>query len=243
MPITQDLERDGGHSFHYMAGSVELAESADLEGYYGLAPHLCFLESFWPGATDQQLYEAVRDAPSGLTPEEKMRYIERRLPRSEPHLLQGVLLDIRRRFVEEGPFDCILGYSEGALVAATFLIDILKKAAKGNSVIPPRCAVFMNGATPYDVDGKGRFLADKCGQVITIPTCHILAYNDTMAFSSVTLYHLCNEELASMVDHGRGHSIPRDARSSKRIAAAIQDLVERTEDAANVKDAKPEESQ
>ena len=226
-----------------MAGSVELAESADLEGYYGSAPHLRFFESSWPGAIDEQLYDAVRGAPSGMTPEEKMHYLERRLPRGEAHILQDVLLAIHRKSDEEGPFDCILGYSEGAIVAATFVVDSLKKCAAGHDIVPPKCAVFMNGAPPLSTDGKGWLLADKCGQLITIPTCHILAYNDAMAFASVATYHLCNEEVASMVDHGRGHSIPRDNKSVKRIVRAIRALVEPTMDAGNMECFQPEESQ
>ena len=226
-----------------MAGSVELAGSADLEGYFGLAPHLRWSESDWPGATDKQLYDAVRGAPNGLTPEEKVHYLERRLPLTEPLLLQGVLLDIHRKFVEEGPFDCILGHSEGAIIAATFVVDSLKKCAEGYNIVPPKCAVFVNGAPPYATDGKGWLLADQCGELITIPTCHILAYNDVMASASVALYHLCKEEVASMMDHGRGHSIPRDDRSFRLMIAAIRDLVGRTEAVGKSKDFCAEESQ
>lgn len=79
VPITQDLEKDGKHSFHYIAGSVELPDSRGMEEYFGSGPHLRFLESSWPGASDQQLYEVLERAPLGLTPEEKHRYLKRHL--------------------------------------------------------------------------------------------------------------------------------------------------------------------
>ncbi len=211
-----------------MAGSVELAQSAGSRGYFGPAPNPRFLESSWPGGTDEQLQEAVRDAPDGLTPEDKYRYLERRLPPKESHLLAPVLLDIQRKFEEEGPFDCILGHSEGAVIAATFVVHSITGSAEGKSIVPPKCAVFMNGAVPHTADGKGWILADECGRLITIPTCHVLAYNDAMADQAVALYHLCNEDVATMVDHGRGHAIPRDARSCGLMIRAIRDLVERT---------------
>ena len=214
-----------------MAGSVELA--ASLEGYYGPAPHLRFLESSWPGTTDDQLYEAVRGAPGGLTPEDTLRYLERHLPPKKSTLLQDVLLDIQRKFDEEGPFDCILGHSEGAVIAATFVIDRLKKSAEGNA---PKCAVFMNGAVPHTADGKGWLLADECGQLITIPTCHVLAYNDALVDQAVALYHLCDGDLADVVDHGRGHAIPRDDKSWKLMVKAIRSLMDRTRRLANVED-------
>ena len=227
-----------------MAGSVKLADSEEMEGHYGLAPHLRFLESAWPGATDQQLNDAVRGAPSGMRPEEKIRYIERRLPHSGVWLQQqDVILGIHRKFVEEGPFDCILGYSEGASIAATFVVDSLAKCAEGGNIVTPRCAVFLNGCTPWSMDTSEPLLADKDGQVITIPTCHILAHNDVMAYASTALYHLCDEELATILDHGRGHSIPRDVKTCKLVTTAIRDLVDRTENAANVENFCTEESQ
>lgn len=225
-----------------MAGSVKLAESAGLEGYYGPAPHLRFLESGWPGATDEQLSEAFVGAPDGLTPEDKMRYLERRLPPKISHLLQGVLLDIHRKFEEEGPFDCILGHSEGAIIAATFVIDSLKKRAEGNPIVPPKCAVFINGSFPHRADGKGWLFADECGQLITIPTCHIMAYNDALADQAVGLYHLCDEDLANIVDHGRGHAIPRDDKSCKLMLKAIRDLMDRTGALADMEDSCAKES-
>ena len=216
-----------------MAGSVELAEATGLEGSEGLAPYLRFFESSWPGATDAQLHEALRDVPKALTPEDKLRYLARRLPWTESPVCQDVLLSIHRKSVEEGPFDCILGYSEGAIAAATFLVDSLKKCAAGDAIVPPKCAVFINGSTPFNPNGKEYLHADECGQLITIPTCHILAYNDPLVFSSVAMYHLCDEELASMLDHGRGHSIPQDQKSITSMTTAIRDLVGRTEGMLN----------
>lgn len=233
VPIIQNLERDGDHSFHFMAGSVKLAEAAGSGSNSVLAPQFRFLESVWPGATDEQTSEAVSGAPSGLTPEDKLRFLERRLPPKTSLLLPEVLLDIHRRFEEEGPFDCILGHSEGATIAATFLCS-LKESAEGNDIVPPKCAVFMNGATPHTADGKGWLLADEWGHLITIPTSHIVACNDAMLYQSVALYHLCDEDLARMVDHGRGHAIPKDDKSCKLIVRAIRDLVDRTEDVPTV---------
>ena len=237
VPITQSLERDGEHSFHYMAGSRELIKSSAMDDFHGLPPHLRFFESFWPGATDKKLHKAVRDIPRGLTFRDKQRVLEHRLGWTESHVLQDVLLNIRRKCVEEGPFDCILGYSEGAIAAATYVVDVLEKCAAGDDkIVPPKCAVFFSGTNAYDPNGKGWLHADKCGQVITIPTCHFFAHHDPQAFLAVGLYHLCDEEVASMLDHGRGHTIPRDPKSILSITAAIRDLVERTEGLANVEE-------
>ena len=225
-PLTQDLEKDGNHSFHYIAGSIELHNSWGTEEYLGPGPHLRFLESSWPGASDVQVYEVLRGSPLGLTPEEKHRYLERRLPPQTSPIFQDVLLEIHRVFDEEGPFDCVLGHSEGAAIAATFVIDCLNKEEK---MVKPKCAVFMSGTFPYAMNGRGRISADECGQLITIPTCHILGYNDALVDLAVGLFHLCDEEVATMVDHGRGHTIPKDPKSWRTIISAIRSLMARAE--------------
>lgn len=211
-----------------MAGSVEMTDTAGLKEYYGPAPNLQFLESTWPGATNEQLNEASFGAPDGMTPEDKVRYLERRLPPKNSPLLQDVLRVIHRKFDEEGPFDCILGHSEGAVIAATFVVDRLQKSAEANNIATPGCAVFFNGAAPHTADGKRWLLADEYGQLIAIPTCHFTAYNDPMADSAVALYHLCDEALANVIDHGRGHAIPKDDKSCKLMIGAIRDLMDRT---------------
>ena len=119
----------------------------------------------------------------------------------------------------------MLGHSEGAAVAATFVIDCLDKATAGNNVVKPKYAVFISGSLPYAMNGKGRLPADECGQLITIPTCHILGYHDVLVDQGVGLFHLCKEELATMVDHGRGYAIPKDAKSWKVIISGIRDLI------------------
>ncbi len=200
-----------------------------MEEYFGSGPHLRFLESSWPGASDQQLYEVLGRAPLGLTPEEKRRYVERHLPAKTSLVFQDVLLDIHRVFDKEGPFDCVLGHSEGAAIAATFVIDCLNKAAEGKKLVKPKYAVFMSGAFPFAMNGKGRISADECGQLITIPTCHILGYNDVLVDQAVGLFHLCKEEVATMVDHGRGHAIPKDPKSWRMIISGIQGLIARAE--------------
>ena len=208
---------------------MELPHSRGMEEYFGPGPHLRFLESSWPGASDQQVYETLGRAPSGLTPEEKHRYLERHLPPKTSLIFQDVLLGIHRVFDNEGPFDCLLGHSEGAAIAATFIIDCLKEAAEVKNMAKPKYAVFMSGALPYAMNGKGRLSADECGQLITIPTCHILGYNDVLVDQAVGLFHLCKEEVATMVDHGRGHAIPKDPRSWRVIISGIRELIARAE--------------
>ena len=83
----------------------------------------------------------------------------------------------------------------------------------------------MSGSAPFTADGKNVLLADEHGQVITIPTCHIIGWNDSVVDVAVALYHLCNEDSATVVDHGKGHMVPHDETSSRIMIKGIRDLI------------------
>ena len=205
-----------------------MQETPDLDKYLGRKPHVRFLESTWPGSTFEQRESVVTALPKRLSPEEKFRMIERKLPlRHTPHL-RTVLDNLYRVFEEKGPFGGILGYSEGATVAATFVMDFLGRHATEGLEMPLKCAIFISGSAPFASDGGALVLADTSGQAITIPTCHVLAYNDTMLFESLALFDVCQQDVASVVDHGRGHLFPTESAAQKLVTNAIRDLIART---------------
>ena len=110
-------------------------------------------------------------------------------------------------------------------MVATFLIDYERKVASKEGILFLKCAVFMSSSAPYTADGKGVLLADEHGQIINIPTCHILGYNYSFVDYSVALYHLCEEDSTAIVDHGKGHMVPHDKRSSKIMIRTIWKVI------------------
>ena len=190
-----------------------------MEETFGNAPYFRFRESSWPGATEAELYEVCDRAPRGLLPEEKCHWLQKQLPLKKTPTISKNLQHLRQIYQEEGPFECILGYSEGASVAATFVIDLFREVGSDASL---KCAVFINGTPPFNAEGDDIVLADKNGQVIDIPTCHVMAYNDTLRDFSVALFNLCNGDVASIIDHGKAHYLPRDIRSCRLISQGIK---------------------
>lgn len=74
---------------------------------------------------------------------------------------------------EQGPFDGIIGYSEGATVAATLILHEQRRFETHG--IPPmfKCALFFAGWPPLNPDMDALVLADESDLTISIPTCHI----------------------------------------------------------------------
>jgi len=83
-------------------------------------------------------------------------------------------IDYLYRIMEdEGPFDGIIGYSEGATMAATLLLHEQRRYE--TTGIPPmfKCALFFAGWPPMNPDLDAIVLADESDLTITIPTCHV----------------------------------------------------------------------
>lgn len=227
LPIVQDLEQDGTASFHFIHGDIESPPPNEFKEFYGSPPHRRFLKQYCSGRADYEFFNALWSAPHRLTPEQKYREMVQSLRPESTNDVQTILDRLYRVLDHDGPFDGIIGNSEGASVAAIFVVNYLTRCARKEIQHSLKCAVFMSGGPPSFPDGTGVFLADEHGQIITMPTCHIIAYNDSLIDSAVALYHLCDQASATIVDHGKGHLVPRDPKSSKLMVKGIRDLIVR----------------
>lgn len=67
-------------------------------------------------------------------------------------------------------------------------------------------------------------LADQDKDVIDIPSLHVVGCSDPYIAGAVALYNMCDREIAEMFDHGKGHTVPRDARTIQELCDAIERL-------------------
>lgn len=134
----------------------------------------------------------------------------------------------------EGPYDGFLAFSQGTVLAATYLLrhTMLHPTAP----LPAKCAIFLSGNIPLDPAalqrGEARQLdPKKDGVVLRLPTAHIWGLNDKLyPGTSETLYGLCKEEEKSKFCHEEGHDIP-SARAKEAVLGAAR-VIRRTVDRA-----------
>ena len=231
--MVQDLEQDGTASFHIIHGEIEAPPPNGFEEFYGLPPHRRFFKEMYSGRREDEVFDGILNAPDTSTPEQKYRELVQSLGPKRTGSFQDCLNRIYGVLENDGPFDGIIGNSEGATAAATFVVDYLRRCARKEVDDSLKCAVFMSGGPPVLSDGSGLFLADEYGQMINMPTCHIIGYNDSMIDGAIALYHLCDEASATIVDHGRGHLVPRDPFSSKLIIQGIRGLIARVKESCS----------
>lgn len=90
---------------------------------------------------------------------------------------------------------------------------------------PPQYGIFFAGWPPVRLHDNGTvecLLADECEDIIDIPTCHIVGCNDPYIQGAMALFSMCEEDMATIFDHGKGHTVPRDARTVKELASVIE---------------------
>jgi predicted esterase len=137
----------------------------------------------------------------------------------------ALLQNIEDFIEEEGPFDGLFGFSEGAAVAATFIIHQSRRLNQPEDRI--KCAVFFCGGIPEDPDCLARGMIrsldpEQDGEIIDIPTAHIWAENDiSYPNNGRKLFGLCRKDARESYVHQLGHSIP-GSTSNKGLSETVR---------------------
>lgn len=130
----------------------------------------------------------------------------------------------------QGPFDGVIGFSLGAMLAATLLI----RRARILAPVPFKLAIFFSGCPPSDPDGlvEGQFRAIHAGELIKIPTAHVWGSVERgEADWPPALRDTCARELREEFVHDGGHEVPgsRDRASVMSTVQAIRRTVWRAQ--------------
>ena len=119
-----------------------------------------------------------------------------------------------------------MAFSQGASLAATYLVH---KAQQDQTAINPvfKCAIFLCAGDAWDSDGEGAVLkASSVGQLITIPTAHIIGSKDPFYQASLGLIEICSSGSRVVFDHRGGHDVPRDTQTTKDMVHAIKEVID-----------------
>ena len=110
--------------FIYTQGSIPCNPPKGFSDYFGPAPHFRFLSYDETGINDElDVLEKIRDMPDATSAEDAMRLIISDKEVNIKESMQSALDDLYKTMELDGPFDGIIGYSEGATVASTLVLD------------------------------------------------------------------------------------------------------------------------
>lgn len=132
--------------------------------------------------------------------------------------IHQAVLDLAQYLSSEGPFDGIIGFSQGGALAATLL------AAEARGLLPTsglKCAIFLSCGQPWDFAALGagqnrRLSLETDGNCIRIPTAHFWGRNDTDGFlGNHEAALICEEVKRVEFVHMSGHGIPTASRPAE----------------------------
>ncbi|KAH8904787.1 hypothetical protein BR93DRAFT_939840 [Coniochaeta sp. PMI_546] len=232
-PFAKHMEARGLATFTYTQGEHEVEPPAGWEHYFGSRPLYRFLDS-----SENDAFEAlrrVRQLPRGLSPEATLRLFQTpgsKVPEDFRQKFRAALDRIRQVIDNDPEIDAILGYSEGAMLAASILYEENNKWVREKVARRLKFGIFFSGTPPLAIEADGSIapkLADECSSVIDIPTVHIFGSNDPLMYSAVALYNVCNQDTAMLWDHGLGHLVPRDADTVSELGDILHDVILRVD--------------
>ncbi|KAI0875890.1 serine hydrolase FSH [Hypoxylon argillaceum] len=168
---------------------------------------------------------AQPDAGAAAISDEYFGYVGSSIPEHED--LYHDLLDIVNN---QGPFDGLMGFSEGGAVAAWMLIENSRHPLTFG---PFKCAIFFSAAVPFDPDVVRSGIVKPVdpaieGEMIKIPTAHAWSSeNDVNEKAAQSLASLCSAKVRETFVHTLGHNVPGSKSDSEALAGALR-IIERT---------------
>ncbi|KAE8443298.1 hypothetical protein EG329_002014 [Mollisiaceae sp. DMI_Dod_QoI] len=221
-PFCKEMSKDGTATFFFTQGQNECTPPPGFQDYFGPAPHYRFIE--YDGIEQNDVLERVRDFPEGENPEDVLREL---MPGGSEELQQSFrkALDALYLTMEQhGPFDVICAYSEGTVISGSLIMDEQRRFEREGRPRQIKQAVFFAGWPPLKPDSNEILLSDISEEVIDIPTLHCVGADDPYLHGAMALFNVCDQDEAILFDHGKGHTIPRDAQTLKELGDAVRAL-------------------
>jgi predicted esterase len=235
-PLAEELSKRGLAEFTYSQGIHEVDPPSGWEDYFGARPLYRFLDTT-RGDTFETL-RRLRHVPHGMNPEDTMRMFQSASHGEDWHQRAWLeALDSVFQTVGQDPeIDAIIGYSEGAMVAASLVVEEARRFQLHGTPRRIKFAIFISGAPPLKMEGDNRITAQLADEikdaVIDIPTFHIFGCDDAFLSSAVALFNVCDQETATMYDHGLGHIVPRDNENVGILGEVLGKIIPSVEEEA-----------
>ncbi|KAF2676017.1 hypothetical protein K458DRAFT_380541 [Lentithecium fluviatile CBS 122367] len=150
----------------------------------------------------------------------------------EPNSAKSILTalaDLAWYIASEGPYQGVIGFSQGAALAATLMI---KQGRNHYSTVHPlfQCAIFLCAGAPYDPvaldQGKAVLLEAKPdAPSIRVATAHVVGEKDDALAASLALVEQCDPRNHRVYMHAGGHDVPREVQGVRRMISVVEEVL------------------
>ncbi|KAJ5242586.1 uncharacterized protein N7469_000913 [Penicillium citrinum] len=223
-PFISSLQQNGEANFKFVQGEIEVHPPEEHAAFFGPPPYYSFCQA---GKGDLGKFN-MSDFPKRESPEVSMREaIE--LADNPEYLHVAPVLDRLIKIIDEDKdIEAVIGYSEGAQIAATLLIEEERRRKEQGREPRLKFAILFSGWPPLDPI-KGHIMVgdeDSDEYEISIPTCHVIGAQDPFLDGSMVLYNMCDPDTSEIYDHGGGHMIPRVKKTVDDLASFVREQMD-----------------
>ena len=154
--------------------------------------------------------------------------------------------DLADYVASSGPYDGVIGFSQGAVLAATLIIAVesnltIRTADTADTSVGPlgrsppfKCAIFLCGGLPFDMsalqEGTVVQLTPQPNEeaLMHLPVVNCWAHND-MDYPGMgpPLSQLCSAADNLEVVHSAGHGVPSEGQDLERLLGAVAAILKR----------------
>ncbi|KAJ5767186.1 uncharacterized protein N7511_004802 [Penicillium nucicola] len=221
-PFADALRTLADAEFFYIQGEFKVEVPEEHAGFFGPPPNWTFA---CPDGPEKMLIN-MSDFPRRDTPEEAMN-VANDLAGNPTFSCMPTVMDRLIKIIDsEGDIEGVIGYSEGAQVAASLCLEEKRRQEAYGRPPSLKCAVFFCGWPPiHPHTGKLVLASDYEEEPITIPTCHVIGGADPFVDGSMALYNMCETDTADLFDHGGGHIVPRGKKMIDELAPIVSEMI------------------
>ena len=218
-----ELSKFGNVQLHFVNGPYETRAALGVAGHYE-GPYYRFVDTD-TSHNNRALRLAQSSSWQAISPEDWGRNMQEY---GWNDIGCSESCNFLQQYLEQhdgDSFDGVLGFSEGASVAASLILRQFAETRTSSF----KFAIFICGIPPFRWDSKGIISADETTERINIPTAHVIGSKDPLYQGNRVLYNLCHQPSASIFEHHGGHAIPWDYVSTQGITKVIRAAIQRSQ--------------
>ncbi|KAJ5158641.1 uncharacterized protein N7500_008292 [Penicillium coprophilum] len=220
-PFCDALASNGNASFHFTQGTTEVHVPPQFAGFFGPPPNYTFMKVDGP-----LVHRNMGNFPKRNTPEEAMKAAAQAAGNPTFSSIAQVVDRLVGILDGEGDIGGVIGFSEGAQIAASLILEEQRREREHGRIPRLKCAIFFSGWPPvHPVTGRLLTADDYNEEPITIPSCHVVGASDPFIDGSMALYNMCDPDSVDLFDHGAGHLIPRNKKVTEEIALVVREMI------------------
>ncbi|PHH89776.1 hypothetical protein CDD83_5287 [Cordyceps sp. RAO-2017] len=224
-PFVKAMEEIAPGRFKWVDGFHPATPPKGFDEYFGAPPLYRFFDYDSVNALSTLVVQ-LRDFSEGTDPQDTIRKIVQDQVIFESEAVRKTTDRLLELIAADPEIDGVLGYSEGAMTAATLILEEKRKFEEEGIPRRLKYGLFFAGWPPLCLKGEysRTLLADEDEEMIDIPTCHIIGCRDPYIHGAMALYNVCDPDTAEIFDHGGGHTLPRDGTTIKELVSSVSSV-------------------